>query len=288
MAIPRWRNEKGITVPQHGNASRFPPPHPLGEKHPADHPRDEVRRSGAVAPRAGSRDRCSPICQRTFPAACAPSWRASRAGASAAGQARQKNIFWPSFLPVNAAWRGLLTANILRKAHEFFARAPRQETLPRTRRQKGTRFAETRGLSIRCRIRQRSGQSGILHCARNRRPGRRICILKDEIDCGLFDFQRIQDGDDCQSENRKIAPRRNRDDAETVKRRTGAENSEQPESQIDYIYEQPSKSYSLRCCQNTSKRKSFAPCWNLQQPSTPRAWRQWNPRPTMPAKSFRL
>ncbi len=49
-----------------------------------------------------------------------------------------------------------------------------------------------------------------------------------------------------------------------------------------------SKSCSLHCCQNTLKRKSFAPCWSLPQRNMRRAWRQWSLRRAMPAKLFKL
>src|ERR1051326_104088 len=45
---------KGFFERQNGNASRFSAPYSLGEKHPADYPRDEVRRGGSSPPRAGS------------------------------------------------------------------------------------------------------------------------------------------------------------------------------------------------------------------------------------------
>src|SRR5207249_9441857 len=43
---------------EYGHTSRFPATHPLGEKHPADYARHEVRGRGPIAARAG-RDRKS-------------------------------------------------------------------------------------------------------------------------------------------------------------------------------------------------------------------------------------
>src|SRR5258708_19397728 len=52
--LPRLRSEDRRLTTNDGHTSRFPAPHPLGEEHPANHPRDEVRRRAPAAPRAGT------------------------------------------------------------------------------------------------------------------------------------------------------------------------------------------------------------------------------------------
>src|SRR6185312_8940794 len=42
-----------LAAANYANTSRFSAPHPVCEKQPADHARDEVRRGGAVASRSG-------------------------------------------------------------------------------------------------------------------------------------------------------------------------------------------------------------------------------------------
>src|SRR5947199_2125389 len=50
---------------EYGHTSRFPATHPLGEKHPADYARHEVRGRGPIAARAGSGPGGAALCERT-------------------------------------------------------------------------------------------------------------------------------------------------------------------------------------------------------------------------------
>src|SRR5260370_7860981 len=61
----RLRSEDRRLTNNDGYTSRFSAPHPLGEEHPADYPRDEVRRRGSAAPPAGTGHRGPSVPQGT-------------------------------------------------------------------------------------------------------------------------------------------------------------------------------------------------------------------------------